>query len=385
MSVSAINAQDTKGTDFWLTFGRNSNKIYNEVDLQIRIVGGDVKTHVILEFTGLSAPNDEFDVSPQQVYTYPLSPAQKQAVYNEIADKSNKSIHVTSDNAITAYAVNLCESTTDATNILPITALGTEYYHISYTPLSTRLDAYAVVATENDTEIFYNGSKVETLNTGQVYYYTSSSDMTGAHITSTPDKPIAFFAVTQGAQIPAGYVSIDCLFQQLAPVHTWGYNFFVPVSHLGKDIVRIVASKDNTKIDQWGGTMLYPTGGQTGYIIDAGQFIELEVSLANDGCYIEADKPIGVCTYLTSIQYTGLGISDPSQAWLPAIEQTAPNALIAPFISAGSVINQHYAIVMAPAGAALNTEVSIGGGTPISLLGETWYNNSDAKMSFCHI
>ena len=44
LSISSIKAQDTNGTDFWLTFGRNVYLTSNDVDLQIRIVGGNQPT-----------------------------------------------------------------------------------------------------------------------------------------------------------------------------------------------------------------------------------------------------------------------------------------------------------------------------------------------------
>jgi hypothetical protein len=222
---------------------------------------------------------------------------------------------------------------------------------------------------------------IETLNTGEVYYYTSSSDMTGARITS--DKPIAFFAVNQVVQIPDNVGTQDHLFQQLAPVNTWGKNFFVPVSHLTKDRVRIVASKDNTTITPTGGTVI--TGSLT---LNAGQWVELEVYLAENGCYIHATEPVGICTYLTGKNHNVLGVSDPAQAWLPAIEQTAPNALIAPFVPTGNTnLTDHYAIVVTPTLTKENTEVSIGGAASVPLdvtmlLDGIWHNNSDADMSF---
>ena len=382
LSVSSLRAQDTKGTDFWLTFGNNRGNSYTVVDLQMRIVNGGMNNTVSIVFTE-SGATDTYPLAPQEIKTIELLSGQKQAVYNVTQGESSKSIHITTEHPVTVYALNQANVTTDASNILPVTALGTEYYHISYFPQSGLLDAYAVIATENNTKIFHNGSEVAMLDVGKVYYHTAplSTDMTGAHITA--NYPIAFFALCQGVYIPVGYTFSDHLFQQLAPVKTWGKEFFVPTSNLGKDIVRIVASENDTNIDQLGGTMLYPTGGQTGYTINAGEFIELEISLANNGCYIEADKPIGVCTYLTSSGYNPSGGSDPSQGWLPAIEQSITNALIAPFIPNGDTrIDSHYAIVMTPTGTETNTEVSIGGGAPGSVSGGIWRSNSDAIMSF---
>ena len=123
LSVVSTKAQTTIGTDFWVTFGKNYTYAYNQVDLQIRIVGGDGTTHVTLEFADSSVPNDYFYVSPQQVYTYPLSPTQKQAVYNTNMGVWDTSVRITADHPVTAYALNQRQGTADATNVLPVTAL----------------------------------------------------------------------------------------------------------------------------------------------------------------------------------------------------------------------------------------------------------------------
>ena len=63
-------AQNTSGTEFWLTFGRNSNHIaHDEVDLQVRIVSGDESVKGTIHFTklGTSIP---FEIGELQVYTY---------------------------------------------------------------------------------------------------------------------------------------------------------------------------------------------------------------------------------------------------------------------------------------------------------------------------
>jgi hypothetical protein len=142
--------------------------------------------------------------------------------------------------------------------------------------------------------------------------------------------------------------------------------------------VRVVASQDNTVITPpMGATLITNSGGQTGYTLQAGQFIELEVTLLNNGCYIYADKPIGVCTYLTSMGYNNGLYSDPSQAWLPAIEQTVPEAIITPFIASGSSnLTAHYALIITSSVMKNNTKVSIGGGTPIALSGGQWRDHA---------
>ena len=393
-SVLSAYAQNMLGTEFWLTFGQNVNittpnsSFFDEnIDLQVRIVGGASPTTGSIHFTRLGT-SINFNIAPEQVYTYNLSSAEKLAVYNTLTDPwsstieiSNRSIRITSDEPVVVFALNQAFRSADATNILPTTVLGTDYHIMSY---STRYaDAYAAIATRNGTRVYHNGILAGTLNAGQVYYRTSGVDMTGAHITA--NNPIALYALNQGAQIPAGIEFVDCLMQQLAPIETWGRNFFVPVSHRARDIVRIVASQNNTNITQVGGTLLASTGNIAN--LQTGQYVELRVELSSNGCYIQADKPVGVCAYLTGGRYNeylfGDTVSDPAQAWLPAIEQTAPYARIAPFIPEGvTALIGHYVLVLTPTATKDNTEVSIGGAPATALSGGSWRDNAAAGMSF---
>ena len=379
-SVHRLDAQEvtTRGTDFWLTFGNNLRKSPSEVGLQIRVVSGDVATSGTITFTELGT-SITFSVAANNVYTYNIN-SQRNAVYHDNSlQTTNKSVRIRTTEPVSVYALNQGLNTTDATNILPSHALGTDYYHISYEP-GFEKDAYSVIATQNTTRVYLNGALTTTLSAGQVYYRVAALgvDMTGAHITT--DKPAAFFAMNQGAYICTG--ASDMLFQQLPPVPTWGKRFFVPVSIKNRDRVRIMVSQNGTNITQIvGGTVQSVTGGQTTLTgRNAGQWVELEVSSANNGCYIEADKPIGVCTYLTGSNYNAPStFSDPAQAWLSALEQTTTLARIAPFIPpAASSITNHYAVVITPTATKNNTTLSTNGGAFVPLSGGTWTDHSSS-------
>jgi len=377
----SLNAQNTQGKDFWLTFGKNNNFFATNADLKIHIASGGKFTTGSIYFTHLGTLQ-EFEIEPQTVFTYTLTTAQKQAAYNTVMGITAFSIRIETDNPVTVYAMNVANAFMDATNILPVSTLGSKYRQISYTPYCFYfqvLDAYAVIATENGTTVEHNGGEPQTLNKGQVYYRTSATDMTGALITST--KPIAFFALNQTAQVPNGYEYGDPLIQQLAPVETWGTRFFVPVSSQGKNITRVVVSQDGTDINvPPGTTLLSPTGGQSTLTgLQAGQFVEFEVTVVNKGCYITSNKPVGVCTYLPSRAYTNSG--DPAQCWLPALEQTTPAILIAPFV-VPAYLTSHFALVSTPTVTKKNTKVSIGGALSDTLTGGIWVDNSTAGMSF---
>ena len=378
-SILSIQAQNTEGTEFWLTFGDNFTAPFSTVNLQIRIVTKNHQTTGKIHFTNLGT-FEEFIIPANQVYTYPLNTIEKQAVYNQTIGKSNRTIFIETSKPVTAFAMTQVPGSTDATNILPVTAIGTEYYQTSYTttpPPPFETDAFGVIATENNTEVFYNNSPIITLNTGEVFYHKCTAcDMTGNFISS--NKPIAFFSLSLAIKIKQGY---DCVFQQLAPVNTWGKEFFVPVSHIISDHVRIVVAQSGTNITQTGGTILSVGTSQTNLNnLQAGQFVELEVPASSDGCTIIASKPVSVCTFLPGSSTYG----DAAMCWLPPKEQSVTTALIAPFIPSGITnIKTHYATLFTPFSTKDNTKVSIGGAPPTPLSGGTnWIDNVAAGWSY---
>jgi len=387
LGVAPAMAQTTEGKEFWVTFGSIWGwTLQPSSSIQIRVVSSHTPTTGVIYFTNL---NDSvtFSMGAYETYTYPLNQEQQQAVYNLYMGITDYSIHITSHEPVSVYAFNMLAIVCDVTNILPVTALGREYYHISYTPLSAwylMSDAYAVVATQNNTGLFHNGDSVATLHAGQVYYRTAEleTDMTGAHITAT--HPVAFFALHQTAQIPCNTPlgSPSHLAQQLAPVNTWGKEFFVPASKSFPDIVRIVASQNGTNIETDGTMRLGVPGAKESFTnLQAGDFVELEIF--DTGCYIKTDKPVGVCSYLRNFQY---GFTSPAQCWIPAIKQTVPYIQAAPFKStvSNNYLLVHYALVCTPTHAKENTTVSIGG-APSTTITDGWTDNATAKMSFCSI
>jgi len=392
-SVFSIQAQSTEGTEFWVTFGKNfdlNNPNSPPFALQIRIIGGNQQTSGTIYFTNLNTYID-FDIEPFGIYNHYLNTAQAYAVYNTVTGISNFSVHIIASKPVTVYAFNGMPGgsiTYDATNVMPVEALGTEYYQISYMPangVNIEGDAYAVVATQNNTQIYHNGIPIPegVLYTGQVYYRKSSkTDMTGNLITS--NKPVAFFAVNHAAPIPFGNTSgTSHLFQQLAPVNTWGTTFFVPVTITEKNIVRIVASQNNTDISQTGGTIRYGVpGAQTNLTnLQAGEFVELDIHIDNNGCHIQANKPVGICSYLTAPSYSITG-SAPAQCWVPAIEQKITFVKLAPFLVNPPTPKKHYALIVTSTDTKDNTMVSIGGGAPSNLSGGIWKDNIASEMSF---
>ena len=318
-SIFSLQAQSTEGKEFWLTFGDVETPIALSSNLYtIRIVNGSQATAGYISFKSLGT-TEYFTINPFGIYEYDLSSTEKEAVSNTTPGISNKSIYIFSENPVTVYAGALRGSNGDVTNVLPLTTLNTEYYQISYRPWGTNsmTDAFAVVATQKNTIVDYE--RVSTpLNAGDVFYRTSFSDLTGNHISS--NKPVALFAVNQYASIPHStnpFSSTSRLFQQLAPINTWDRIFFVPVTIHQSNHVRIVVSQNNTNITQKGGTIQTDVlGAQTTLAnLQAGDFVELIIHSADSGCYIQSEKPIAVCSYLT---YSGASVpATPAQCWIP--------------------------------------------------------------------
>ncbi len=371
----------TQGKDFWLSYGSNYTLPANGNMLQLRIVATKA-AKVTLTFTQ-DGTTETLDVAAGQVVTRTFNAAEAAKVYSNVTGASNKSLHVVSNELITLFAININKATTDATNVLPVTNYGQSYRHISYKSIDGIGDGYTVIAVENDTKVSENGAEVTTLQKGQVYSkYVSGGDMTGTLITS--DKPIAYFTTNTCVQVPNGTTACDCLFQQQAPVHSWGNKFLIPVTKRGIERVRVVASQDGTTITQTGGTVISGVGVGS-LSLNAGQFVELQVSLNGGGCYIESDKPVAVASFLTGLNFSGLTYKngDPAMAWVPPVEQTVMHVALAPFVATGtSVLAEHYALIVTPTATKEKTTMTIGTGVPQVLSGGTWTDNPASGFSF---
>ena len=385
--ASFLHAQvETRGSDFYVTFGNNANAPSSGVYLQLRIVAKQAVTGKIT-FTedNRSVP---FAIPDNGVFNYTLSDKDRAASYSLFTGTSKKSIRIQTDNDIpvTVYAFNTYAALADATNLLPVPTLGSDYYHLGRDGQRGWKDNYMVVATQDNTTLYENGNKVANLSKGQVYFRQANGadDMSGYHITS--NNPIAYFTAHNYQLIDGGG---DNVFQQLTSTNTWGTNFVVPVSLRGVELVRVVASQNGTTETQTGA--IVPKSGGTPApqtrTLNAGEWVEWEISLANKGCHIQSDKPVQVCSYMVGINY-GNGVladGDESLVWIPPVEQSVQTALIAPFGSGR--LSSHYALVVTPTATKEKTTIKIGSGQTMLLSSQNgqWYDNPGSGMSFYNL
>ena len=398
MGVRPAFAQiTTQGTDFYVAFGRNSNSWVGTWVYQVRIVAATQAADIKLTFNSDGTVVDNIHINAGEVFTYNLDAAQRTKVYSSATGASYKSLRIESTVPVSVYALNQALAGADATNVFPVHTLGTYYYHFSYKPYYNNVpDAYLAIAIQDGTELYEEGTLKATLSAGQVYacYCYPNTDFTGTHITS--NYPIAYFVSNETIALPIGVNFGEYIFQQMVPVSSWGTTFLVPVTHRGLERVRIVASQDGTRITQTGGVKKTDGGGyaqnpsnENDFTLDAGQFVELEISLAQGGCYIVADKPVGVASYLTGALYSALTVSkgDPALAWIPPIEQTVNSAAIAPFFvtpASATVMDEHHALIVTPTDTRDETTLAVGNNSPGPLSGGAWTlgNGEGSAYSF---
>ena len=161
----------TQGRDFWLSYGQNAGMGPQANMLQLRIVA--IKpTKVTLTYT-IDNTTETINVAAGQVYTRMFNAQEAAKIYSNATGKSNKSLHIVSDELISVFAINIYRHTTDATNatnVLPITNYGKTYRHIAYKAVRVGDgDGYTVIAVENGTTVREGTNVLATLNRGEVY------------------------------------------------------------------------------------------------------------------------------------------------------------------------------------------------------------------------
>lgn len=236
-------------------------------------------------------------------------------------------------------------SSRDATLIIPTDLLGKEYY-IQTTPEDAYSSEFAIVATEDNTEISIipscatfnskTGLFTITLKKGEAYMVASRQstatdndvDLSGSRICA--NKPIAVFNGNQQTSIPIdeSYTQ-DFTIEQTLPITEWGSDFYFRLLDKTKENdYRITAGYNGTTVTiKTFDEDLDDTVTEV-VTLDAGESIDPNVlasELYQREVIIHSDKPVIVYTYTTSAainnQRVGtlrVNIGDPANAMLPA-------------------------------------------------------------------
>ena len=398
VSIKLHAQSSNSGKEFYVAFGRNETVTAvlnlvggvvpsNSVDLILRITS-HVNSTVTLSFTENSSYDVVLPVNAGQILDYNLTVDQARAVYSGSSGKTSKSVHITATEPITLVAMCTTFASYEATLVWPVDAWGTEYYNLGIPPnTGGHGNGYVIIAKENGTVI--TGNVNTTLDAGDVYFaFVGNTNYYGHHIVS--DKPIAFFNNISSGMLTFNSVNrYNYNFEQYLPVKSWGKEFILPTTELINVMspsgpvmeniyARIFAKEANTNV-----TVIYTNGTTAPYTLGAGGSQIITINSSNNSgataCYISSDKPIGICAHFIG-NPANTYAWQPSEAWLPPLEQKTRNVLISPLDFNAVHVNQrvdHYFSIIVPTANKNSTTVSINGGPvqPIQNLIQSAQNN----------
>lgn len=233
----------------------------------------------------------------------------------------NTGFEVTSSNALAAYFINRASASTDMSYLLDSSALGKNYVVASQGVGFGEGSQIAIHATQDNTAVTLTpkgGAPVNVvLNKGQTYKYAGGGvDLTGSFISA--DKNVAVFSGHSCAQIPGGVTYCDTLLEQAIPTDKLSKSYLLTASRgaeitpLRSDLVRIIATADNTDVS---------VNGALVATLNKGQVHEFSIS-AGAGAKIEASQAVAVAQYLKGGQgvRVGGGGTDPAMSYVPGAD-----------------------------------------------------------------
>lgn len=373
------SAQSNEGTNLW--FGFMEHRDVGQTTMVAMITAKQNTTGTIsLPLLNWSV---SFTVPADQVEVIEL-PQMAETLGSESITQTG--VQIRSTQPVSAYIHQYFGMRSEASIVLPIDAISTEYFVMSYQGIVNRgtdyVSEFLIVATENETTVTISpsdqtkgGNSPNTpftilLNAGESYQVqglTASSDLTGSHIIS--DNKIAVFGGNNWTQVPSNCSARDNLLEQMYPVSTWGKQILtVPSDKASFDVFRILASEDNTVVEVQG------SNTQT-YTLNRGDWQEYQSSEAN---LIIGTKPILVAQYLIGVNCSGHVYGDPSMVLLNSIEQTRDTVTL--FNSRFEAILENYINVITR---TADTDIIIFDGQRLIDQGVT-FNQVGAKGEFSY-
>jgi hypothetical protein len=145
-------------------------------------------------------------------------------------------------------------------------------------------------------------------NRGQVFFITSTEDLTGSKISS--NNPITFITGVQCGDDPPKMVACNYLTQQLPPAETFGFMFFLVPPRLHQQAAyKLVASVHGTGVtilcvNKSGDIVQWDS-----FELNDGQFRHINVS-SNYYCSIEANHPLLAVQFAHGHSFNGPGTID---------------------------------------------------------------------------
>ena len=232
----------------------------------------------------------------------------------------NKGFQVEASAAVSGYLLNRRPNSTDMTFLINGERLGSQYYTLGYQNI--RPDQISVQAVQDNTQVTFTrpgGSQVSvTLNAGQTYMLNESSNLTGTRVTGS--APIAVFSGNQCTNIPTSNSACDHIVEQMPSIDQLSSQYFLsqsPRTGTGGDVVRVVATADNTQVR---------INGTEVATLNAGTFYEGRVV---GGVELTATNPVLVGQYLIGQSQAGAN-TDPAMTIVPGADQWLSEYVFSP-------------------------------------------------------
>ncbi|MDC1068799.1 IgGFc-binding protein [Candidatus Kapabacteria bacterium] len=340
------------GKEFWLCFMRNhtDSPTPNEsTKLTLKLfITSDYDANVTIEIKALNQKTNIF-VPKGTVRNVEINKL-AQVKSSEVIEQG-LAVHVQSDNPVNVYGLNRRKLTTDTFLGLPVGVLGKEYLAIGYNIAVQLTSQFAIVATENNTEVTIipsvktangvpAGQEISVvLNKGDVYQVASApkvtsqnrADLTGSYIKA--NKKISFFSGHQCAYVPDNVHACNHLVEQVPPINAWGTHYYIgKQKRRSKYTYRVLASKNDTKIFE--NYKLLAT-------LNTGQYIE---RTSNDDVQLTASNPVLVSQYSQGFR-NGDSIGDPMMLLISPTQQFLTKYRFATPVSGAW---QHYVNIVVP-------------------------------------
>ncbi len=331
----------TVGNDFWLGFMSN----YDGATQLNLFVSSNVATTGVVSIPqqGWSL---NFTVAANVTTTVTIPVAMAEHLTNDVID--TKGVHVTTADSVSLFGINLRNYTADASRILPIQSLGTNYIVSSYKGLSgySYKSEFLIVATEDGTQVEITPTVATqggyaagipylvNLDQGESYQVkaaSGSTDLTGTTVNGTAlsgdCRPFAVFGGSGCTYIPTTCTACDHIFDQMFPVETWGDEYYiVPFTGTTGFTYRIIARDNGTSVTINGGAPLAMTAGQI-----------LEFNNVNTTIQVVSNNPISVIQFMEGFSCSGVG--DPCMLGLNASSQQINQVTFSTVTS--TIITQH--------------------------------------------
>lgn len=338
--ASQIFAQNTVGTDFWVTLLPNGDEEHSQSPMEpfLKITGERPCSGMVANpFTGWS---ESFEVIEGQATTIdiPLEQAYAQDTSDCILETA---LRVVASDSVSVFIADYRRGSFDVSCALPVSSLGSDYLVQTFNATGDQegeRSALSVIAVADNTTVDFllscdtkyghhaNEPFSVTLQAGQCYQLQSANyqNFNGSRVSVRNRKQkVAVFSGSRSLAVPdISTMYLDHAQEQMMPAAALGRRFVVTQTlQRNADWVRITTLKDHCKIWQ-NGTLI----GN----INTSQPYDLVLSASEPALFLETSEPAIVGLY-----FTGCGdpwsVGDPAMVVIPPLEQQVESATFCTF------------------------------------------------------